>query len=196
MLAEAIERSRGDGAVIGAGLPHASQVEPEVVVEIAARAAAAGAARLILYDTNGSAEPFEVAALVTAVRDAVTVPIYFHGHNDLGLAVANAWAAVRAGAAGADVTLTGLGDRAGNASLEQLAMLLHLRGIETGLDVSRLPAACRLVEEVSGVAVSKLAPVVGEYAFDHRSPAHLDVPTEFEAFDPTLVGSARCKGES
>jgi len=196
MLAAAIERSQGAGAAIGAGLPHASQVDIGVVVQMACRAEAAGAARIIVYDTNGSAEPFGVRDLVAAVHEAVAVPVYFHGHNDLGLAVANAWAAVAAGAAGIDVTLTGLGDRAGNASLEQLAVLLHLHQIETGIEIARLAQACRLVEETSGIPVSRLAPVIGEYAFDHRSPTHLAVPVEFEAFDPALVGSARLTGES
>jgi isopropylmalate/homocitrate/citramalate synthase len=89
------------------------------------------------------------------------------------------------------VTLNGLGDRAGNASLEQLAMLLRIRGIETGIDVSRLKHASRIAEQVSGVPVSKLAPVVGDSIFDHKSPSHLPIPAEFEAFDPEWVGSER-----
>ena len=195
MLASAVEDSLDCGARISIGLPHASQAAPEFVVEAAVAGVETGAARVIVYDTNGSAEPFAVQTLISAVVEAVEVPVHFHGHNDLGLAVANSWAAIKTGASGIDVTLNGLGDRAGNANLEQLTLLLHLHGIETGIAIERLPDACRLVEELSGIPISKLAPVIGEYTFDHRSPSHLGIPTEFEAFAPALVGGTRQTGE-
>lgn len=195
MLVTAVEDSRDCKARIGIGFPHASQVAPAAVVEAAIAGAEVGASRVIVYDTNGSAEPFAVQALIEAVVQAVAVPVHFHGHNDLGLAVANSWAAVRSGARGLDVTLNGLGDRAGNASLEQLTLLLHVHGFSTGIAIDKLPDACRLIERLSGVPVSKLAPIVGEYAFDHQSPTHLGIPTEFEAFEPTLVGSDRQTGQ-
>lgn len=174
---------------IGAGLPHAFQVEPDIVVDIATQAAAAGAARVTLYDTNGGADPDRVGALVSRVVAAVGVPVYFHGHDDLGLATANSWAAVRAGARGLDVTVNSLGDRAGNASLEQLVVLLQLSGWATSVDPAALRGLSELVERLSGIVVSPLAPVVGEFAFTHRSPAHLDVPGQFEAFSPGLIGT-------
>jgi len=86
-----------------------------------------------------------------------------------------------------------LGDA--EAGIEQLTLLLHLHDIETGIAIERLPDACRLVEELSGIPISKLAPVIGEYTFDHRSPSHLGIPTEFEAFAPALVGGTRQTGE-
>ncbi|MGH7587080.1 MAG: hypothetical protein ACRELU_00640, partial [Gemmatimonadota bacterium] len=106
-------------------------------------------------------------------------------------ATANAWAAVEGGAAGLDVTVNGLGDRAGTASLEQVVMLLRVRGRPTGVEPSALMGLSHLVESSSGVPVSKLAPVVGRYTFDHESPAHAEAPAEFEAFDPDLVGGER-----
>ena len=195
MLVAAVEGALGSGATIGIGFPHASQTAPEAVVEIAVAGVAAGGSRVIIYDTNGSGEPFAVQSMIEAVVAAVDVPVHFHGHNDLGLAVANSWAAVRSGATGLDVTLNGLGDRAGNASLEQLAILLRLQGLETGIRIDRLAEACQLIERLSGVSIPKLAPVVGEYAFDHRSPSHLGIPTEFEAFAPALVGTSRPTGD-
>ena len=194
-LAEAVENCLDCGAKVGIGLPHASQAEPDWVVQAARAGEEAGAERVIVYDTNGSTEPFAVQELIAAVAAVVEVPVHFHGHNDLGLAVANSWAAIRSGAVGVDVTLNGLGDRAGNASLEQLAVLLHLHGLDTGIAVTRLADACHLVERLSGVALSKQAPVIGEYVFDHRSPTHLGIPAEFEAFDPTLVGGNRQTGD-
>lgn len=196
LLVESVNNCLDCGARIGIGLPHSSQVEPEWVVQTARAGADAGASRVIVYDTNGSTEPFTVKALIAAVASEVEVPVHFHGHNDLGLAVANSWAAIHSGASGVDVTLNGLGDRAGNASLEQLAVLLHLHDFDTGIAITRLPAACQLIERLSGVPIPKQAPVVGEYVFDHRSPTHLGIPAEFEAFDPKWVGSDRRTGGS
>ena len=196
LLTESVTNCLDCGAKIGIGLPHSSQVEPDRVVQAAKAGADAGASRVIVYDTNGSTEPFAAQELIAAVAEAVEVPVHFHGHNDLGLAVANSWAAIRSGAVGVDVTLNGLGDRAGNASLEQLAVLLHLHGFDTGLAITQLPDACHLVERLSGVALSKQAPVIGEYVFDHQSPTHLGIPAEFEAFNPTLVGADRQTGSS
>jgi isopropylmalate/homocitrate/citramalate synthase len=185
-LAQAAERR-----TVGVGFPHATQVEPAFVRAMALAAVQAGAARVTVYDTNGSTDPFAIRALVSDLTRRVAVPVFFHGHNDLGLAAANALAAVLGGARGLDVTVNGLGDRAGNASLEQVVMGLALRGWSTGVDPARLRETSRLVAELSGVPVSKLAPVVGEFVFAHRSPGHFPVLTEFEAFAPDVVGAAR-----
>ena len=176
---------------VGVGFPHATQAAPAFVREIALAAVQAGAARITIYDTNGSADPFAVRALLADLGRRLAVPIFFHGHNDLGLATANALGAVAGGARGLDVTVNGLGDRAGNASLEQVVMALGLRGWSTGVDPAALRALSRLVAELSGVPVPKLAPVVGDFVFAHRSPGHLPVPSEFEAFSPEMVGALR-----
>ena len=173
------------------GFPHSSQTEGDFVVDIAGQATAAGASRITFYDTNGSAEPFGVRQIVGRLAGELDTTVIFHGHNDLGLATANSLAAVLAGATVIDATINGLGDRAGNASLEQLAVLLVREGFETGIDLSRLRPVSRLVAAKSGVPVSGLAPVVGDFAFDHRSPSHLAEPAEFEAFTPELVGADR-----
>jgi len=176
----------------GAGFPHSLQCDPEFLLEISAVAIARGARRIVVYDTNGGGDPFAVAALIRTLRERQPqVEIFFHSHNDLGLATANAWAAVNAGADGLDVTVNGLGDRAGNASLEQVAMVLHLKGYQTGIHLDELAALSRAVADESGVVVSKLSPVVGEYALWHKSPSHLRKPGLFEAFDPALVRTDR-----
>lgn len=191
-LDEALACAARFQADVGAGFPHSLQCDPDFLSEIAALAVARGARRLVIYDTNGSGDPFKVSSLVAELRARQpAVDIFFHAHNDLGLATANALAAATAGAAGLDVTVNGLGDRAGNASLEQVAMLLHLQGFETGVRLQELRALSSVVEVESGVSVSKLAPVVGEYVLWHRSPSHLRKPGLFEAFDPALVRSDR-----
>ena len=149
-----------------------------------------------MYDTNGSSDPWTVVRLVGLVREATMAGICFHAHNDLGMATANSIAAVRAGATCLDVTVNGLGDRAGNASLEQVALVMHAMGVAHGLRLSMLRDLSQAVESMTLVPVSKLAPIVGEYVFRHKSPSHLASPALFEAFDPALVGAVRsvCDG--
>ena len=175
----------------GVGFPNATQSDPEVVLELAAQAEGLGASRLTLYDTNGGADPFSVFALVAAIKNRISIPIYFHGHNDLGMAVANSLSALLAGADGVDTTVTGLGDRAGNCPLEPLAVAVAIRGGRSGIKLDTLRSLAEGVAQASGVAVSPLTPVVGEYVFLHKSPGHLEIPALFEAFPPAMVGAER-----
>ena len=176
---------------VGVGFPHSTQVEVEFLADIASLAVQKGAKRVTIYDTNGASDPFAVSDMISRLRKTLSVFLLFHGHNDLGLAVANSLAAVCAGADGLDVTVNGLGDRAGNASLEQVAMALHRKGFQTEIALEELTKLSRTVEEESGVVVSKLAPVVGEYVLSHVSASHLEIPEQFEAFDPQLIGGQR-----
>lgn len=180
---------------VGVGFPHATQVEPRFLLEMCENAVRTGAKRVTLYDTNGSSDPWAVAGLVERVREITKIEICFHAHNDLGMATANSMAAVRAGADCLDVTVNGLGDRAGNASLEQVALVLHARGVGHGVRLDMLRDLSRAVEAMTLVPVSKLAPIVGEFVFRHKSPSHLESPALFEAFDPALVGASRSVSE-
>lgn len=190
-LRAALDAAKRMRCGVGVGFPHSLQSGIEFVLEIAQAAVESGAERLTIYDTNGSAEPFLVYEFISRLRERFAIPIFFHGHNDLGLATANALAAVRAGADGLDVTVNGLGDRAGNTALEQVALGLQLRGWSTGIALERLKSLSDLVEKESGIAVSKLAPVVGEFVAHHISASHLKNPDLFEAFDPGLIGIKR-----
>jgi len=176
---------------VGVGFPHAAQTEIEFLLNISAEAVRQGAKRVTVYDTNGSLDSFEVYHLVKRLKENVEISLFFHGHNDLGMATANSLAAVYAGAEGLDVTMNGLGDRAGNASLEQVVLSLHLKGFETGIILKDLKSLSESVEKASGLRVSELAPVVGKNIFVHKSPGHLESPDLFEAFNPQLVGSKR-----
>jgi len=195
-MAEALRAAIDALGEAGVGFPHATQVELRFLLDMCGEAARAGARRITLYDTNGSSDPWAVAGMVEAVRGAAEIPICFHAHNDLGMATANSLAAARAGAGCLDVTVNGLGDRAGNASLEQVALALHAGGVGHGVRLDKLRELSRAVESMTGVPVPKLAPVVGEFAFRHKSPSHLSSPSLFEAFDPALVGAFRtvCDG--
>lgn len=191
LLLQVLDYALSCGPEVGVGFPQATQGDRELLVTMGKEALRRGAQRITIYDTNGSAEPWGVFDLLTALKQELPIPLFFHGHNDLGLATANSLAAARAGAAGLEVTVNGLGDRAGNASLEQVALNLHLQGYSTGIELGALPALSRAVAAASGIPLGKLAPVVGEYVFAHKSPAHLEHPDLFEAFDPGLVGGAR-----
>lgn len=175
----------------GAGFPNATQTDSTILLELATEAIANGAGRITIYDTNGNANPFSVFELIKKLRPNINVPLFFHGHNDLGMATANTMAAIKAGADGIDATVNGLGDRAGNCSLEQMALLLELEGYHTGITLPLLKTLSRVVATESGIEVSPLTPVVGDYIFSHKSPGHLEVPGLFEAYDPGIVGAER-----
>jgi homocitrate synthase NifV len=180
----------------GVGFPHAFQAEKEIVIALADVAARDGARRVTVYDTNGSADGQTVKDLVEALKKTVDTELFFHGHNDLGMATANSLVAVQAGADGLDVTVNGLGDRAGNTAIEQIAAALYVKGYETGLALDEIPQLCRKVAEESGLPISQLAPVVGEFVYWHRSPSHLSMPGLFEAINPELFGWSRKTSES
>ncbi len=191
LMREALSVAIGEVGDAGVGFPHATQVERRFLLAMCAEAVQAGAKRITLYDTNGSSDPWAIEDLVGSVRGIAEIDICFHAHNDLGMATANSVAAVRAGATCLDVTVNGLGDRAGNASLEQVALALHAKGVGHGLRLVMLGDLSRAVEAMTGIPVPKLAPIVGDFVFRHKSPAHLAAPALFEAFDPALVGAVR-----
>jgi isopropylmalate/homocitrate/citramalate synthase len=191
LLQEMLDFSLQHMSDVGVGFPHSTQADPEFLQEISQASAKNGARRIVIYDTNGSADPSQVYELIKRLTQAVDVPLFFHAHNDLGLATANSLAAVHAGADGLDTTVNGLGDRAGNASFEQVVMVLYLKGFSAGISLEDLKELSEVVAEASGVEIPGLAPILGEYIATHKSPGHLESPELFEAFDPSLVGLDR-----
>jgi isopropylmalate/homocitrate/citramalate synthase len=190
-LMEALEQARSMSQDFGVAFPHATQASPLFLLEIAQLATRAGARRVTIYDTNGSSEPFALRMMLEQLVDEIRVPVFFHSQNDLGLALANSWAAVLAGVAGLGVSSNGIGYRAGGACLEQVAVLLERSGIRTGVELKELSDLAELVARSSGVPLSKLSPVVGEKVFNHTLPSHREHPDQFEAFAPDLVGASR-----
>ena len=191
LLLDLLDYSLERGSEVGVGFPHSTQADAGFLLDIGRESVSRGAQRVVLYDTNGSSDPFAVYDLIKGLKEDLHAPLFFHAHNDLGLATANSLAAAYAGADGLDATVNGLGDRAGNAALEQVVMALHLKGFQTGISLDALKGLSEAVEQESGIAVPGLAPVVGEYAATHKSPGHLEIPELFEAFDPSLVGLTR-----
>jgi len=150
-----------------------------------------------VVDTVGCASPRAMYYLVSKVKEfAGDTPVEVHSHNNLGLATANALAAVEAGAEAVYSCINGIGEGVGNASIEEVATaLLLLYDIDLGLKYDKFVEASRLVEELSGVKLQRNKPIVGEAAFNHESglvvSGVLKVPFSAEAFSPDLVGNIR-----
>lgn len=162
-----------------------------------AAAVEAGAAEVVVVDTIGVAGPEAVAELVGRTRDLLgdEVPIHFHGHNDFGLATANAVAAVRAGARWIHGTVNGMGERAGNANLGEVALTLRaVYGVETALDLARARVLADRVRELSGYALEPWKPLVGENLFRRESGAvasQFHDPEAIEPYSSELVAAER-----
>jgi homocitrate synthase NifV len=166
------------------------------LAEVARRAEDCGASRIRFADTLGVLDPFTTYEAVARLRDAVDLDIEIHAHNDLGMATANTLAALRAGATHANTTVNGLGERAGNAALEEVVMgVRHLHHAETGVDTHALVPISRLVARASGRQVAFNKSIVGEAVFTHESGIHIDGllknASTYESFDPSELGRQR-----
>jgi isopropylmalate/homocitrate/citramalate synthase len=156
----------------------------------------AGAKEVVVVDTLGIASPEAVAELVGSTLEWVDgTPVHFHGHNDFGLATASAVAAVRAGATWVHGTINGMGERAGNASLGEVALTLRaLYGVETNLRLGRIRPVSERVRELSGYALEPWKPVTGETLYRRESGAvasQFHDPPSIEPYSSELVGAER-----
>ena len=176
------------------GAQDASRAELSFLCDFAAAAREFGLARLRLADTVGIFTPTQTQRVITAVKSAAPgLPLEFHGHNDLGMATANTVAAFEAGCDCASVTINGLGERAGNAPLEEVVMALKVAlQCDCGFRHGDLSYLSQLVAEVSGRPLPPEKPVVGPAAFQHESGIHcgglLQDRRTYEPFDPAEVG--------
>ncbi len=156
----------------------------------------AGMDSLNVPDTVGIMIPKTTAKLIEEIKTIVSVPISIHCHDDFGMAVANSLAAVEAGAAQVHVAVNGLGERAGNASLEEVVMALHeIYKYKTGVNTRLIYSTSRMVASLTGIAVQANKAIVGENAFAHESGIHTrgitEKPLTFEPIKPELVGRTR-----
>jgi isopropylmalate/homocitrate/citramalate synthase len=155
----------------------------------------AGAREVVVVDTLGVAAPEAVAELVGRTRERLAVPVHFHGHDDFGLATAAAVASVRAGATWIHGTINGMGERAGNADLAEVALALRgLYGIETRLRLERVREVSRRVRALAGYELEPWKPLVGENLFTRESGAvasQFHDPPAIEPYSSELVGAER-----
>ena len=180
----------------------ATRSDPEFLADVCRAAIAAGATTVNLPDTVGYMLPDELGLFLADVvgrcpelRDVI---LSVHCHNDLGLAVANSLAGIRAGAGQVECTINGIGERAGNAALEEIVVALRVRGdevgAETGIDPAQIAATSRLVSELTGYVVQRNKPVVGANAFAHEAGIHQDGMLKdsgtYQIIDPGELGLA------
>jgi homocitrate synthase NifV len=182
---------QGMGIIVGC--EDASRADPDFLLQVADAAQSAGAIRIRYADTLGVMEPFGVHKAISALRSAIDIEIEMHAHDDLGLATANSLAAAVAGATHINTTVNGLGERAGNAPLEEVAMgLKKLYNLNTGIDLARFPSLSALVAAASGRPVPWQKSLVGEGVFTHEAGIHVDGllkdPDTYQGFDPIEVG--------
>jgi 2-isopropylmalate synthase len=178
----------------------ATRTDPEFLCKVVQAVVDAGATTVNIPDTVGYSMPAEFAALITKIRHHVrgieNVTLSVHCHNDLGLAVANTLAALAAGARQVECTINGIGERAGNASLEEVVMATRVRSdrypFETAIHGEQLYPASQLLSEITGVAVQPNKAIIGRNAFAHEAGIHQDGmlknPLTYEIMTPKSVG--------
>lgn len=181
------------GFDVAIGGEDASRADPDHVAHVAEAAESVGAYRLRLADTVGVLDPFSTYEMVTRLRARTSLALEFHGHDDLGLATANTLAAIRAGATHASVTVLGLGERAGNAALEEVAAAFaRFGGHSTGVDLKALRPLADLVAAAANRSIPRAKAVVGEDIFTHESGIHvaalLTSANTYQGLDPALFG--------
>jgi len=178
----------------------ASRADPAYIYQILEVVINAGATTVNIPDTVGYATPQEFGGLIQGILDNVPnidkAVISVHCHNDLGLAVANSLEAIRVGARQVECTINGIGERAGNASLEEIVMTLRTRqdffGLFTNIDTTRIYRTSRLVSELTGFSIQPNKAIIGANAFRHQSGIHQDGVLKkaitYEIMDPKSVG--------
>lgn len=185
------------GLYVSVGGEDASRADMGFLAELMRIAVEMGGDRFRFCDTLGIMDPFSMYDRVRALREAVPeLPIEVHTHNDFGMATANTIAGIRAGASFANTTVNGLGERAGNAALEEVVMgLKHASGIDTGIATHRFRELSLFVAKASHRTLPPWKAVVGESVFAHESGLHTDGvlknPSNYEGFDPAEVGLSR-----
>jgi 2-isopropylmalate synthase len=180
----------------------ASRSEPDFLVKVVQTAIDAGAKVINVPDTVGYAQPQEYGELISYLLENVSnshkAVFSVHCHNDLGLGVANTLAAIKAGARQAEVTLSGIGERAGNAAVEEVVMALNVRkdyyNLETGIDTSQIYPSCRLLSMIIGQPIPPCKAIIGGNAFAHESGIHQDGMLKnrqtYEIMTPDSIGKS------
>jgi 2-isopropylmalate synthase len=200
MTHNAVRQARNYAEEVEFSAEDATRSDVEYLCEVLDTAVDAGAKVLNVPDTVGYTTPPEFTSLVKQVRERVVrdrdVIISVHCHNDLGLAVANSLAAIEAGARQVECTINGVGERAGNASLEEIVMAMHVRAdrlpFQTGINTRQLYPASQLLSEIVGFDVQPNKAIVGRNAFAHEAGIHqhgvINNPLCYEIMTPESVG--------
>ena len=195
-LRDTINYAGDRGLYISVGGEDSSRADESFLLDVALAAQDWGASRFRFCDTVGILDPLTTYEKVKQLVNKLTIPVEMHTHNDLGMATANALAGIRAGATSVNTTVNGLGERAGNAALEEVVMALkRIYGMNIGINTSRFKEISEFVVEASGCDLPPWKAIVGENAFAHESGIHghgvLKNPATYEPFSPEEVGRER-----
>ncbi len=191
-----VEYAKDHGVLVEFSAMDATRTDLEYLKQIYQAVVEAGADRINVPDTVGVITPRGMNYLISQLKPVIKVPISVHCHDDLGLATANSLAAVEAGAEQVQVAVNGLGERAGNASLEEVVMALRaLYGAKLKIQTKLLAETSDLLERLTGISVPPNKAIVGDNAFSHVSGIHahgvLEFPGTYEPISPELVGHHR-----
>ncbi len=193
---KAVEYAKKHGMQVEFSAEDATRSDRQFLLKVFKAVTDAGADRIDIPDTVGYRTPDYMAEIVRDVKSVTQLPISMHCHNDFGLAVANAIAGINAGAACAHVTINGLGERAGNASLEEFVMALEiLYNKKHNINTKLIYDTSRFVSNTMGIIVQPNKAIIGENAFGHESGIHthgiINNPLTYEPIAPELVGRKR-----
>lgn len=195
-LKDCISFAVDQGLWVAVGGEDSSRADENFLLDVALYAQEWGASRFRFCDTVGVLDPFTTYNKVKRLVSALMIPLEIHTHNDFGLATANALAGIKAGALSVNTTVNGLGERAGNAALEEVVMAIkRIYGVDLGIDTPSLLELSQLVAAASGADVPPWKAIVGENTFAHESGIHahgvLQNPITYEPFAPEEVGWER-----
>ncbi|MEK7817476.1 MAG: homocitrate synthase [Actinomycetota bacterium] len=195
-IKEAVEFAKANGLYVSVNAEDASRANLEFLVRFAQAARECGADRLRFCDTVGILDPFDTYNVISFLRKNVDIELEMHTHNDFGMATANAIAGIKAGATYVNTTINGLGERAGNAALEEVVMALkYIAKVDLELKTERFRELSEYVAGASARTIPVWKPIVGSNVFAHESGIHADGviknPLNYEVFSPEEVGLAR-----
>jgi len=195
-IKECVGFAKGEGLYVSVNGEDASRADLEFLVRFGLAAKEEGADRLRFCDTLGILDPFDTFNVITFLKKNIGIDIEMHTHDDFGMATANALAGIKAGATYVNTTVNGLGERAGNAALEEVVMALKYIGkLEVGLHTSRFRELSEYVAAASARTIPAWKSIVGTNVFAHESGIHADGviknPLNYEAFAPEDVGLER-----
>jgi len=196
MVTTALDHCRARGIAASVSAEDTTRTDMDFLMQVYRTAEEGGAVRIGVTDTLGCATPEAISMIVSRARQEVKVPVALHLHNDYGLALANAFAGVKAGATAVTTTVNGIGERAGNVPLEQFAVgMKYLYGKDIGIACTKMKALSDTVSQFSGLIKPKNQPLVGLNVFAHESGIHvaamLNCPLTYESIPPQAVGNER-----
>ncbi len=196
IITNSIEYAKSHGLKVRYTLEDATRTDYTSIIKVARKATLAGADRISIADTVGIMTPIKMYNFIVKLKSDLGSKLNVHCHNDLGLATANSLAAFEGGASTIDVTVNGLGERTGIASLSEVCLALNcIYKIKNNWKLELIPEISNYVEQISGINISPITPIIGKNAFIHKAGLHVSAilkdPRFYEAFPAELIGKKR-----